>query len=67
MFECKATLLCLKSSRRCDLRAIKLSAGIDAILLTRGGGSMEDLWCFNHREVAQAIIEFDSNRRSDWP
>ncbi len=31
--------------------------GIDALLVTRGGGSMEDLWCFNHREVARAIVE----------
>jgi exodeoxyribonuclease VII large subunit len=36
-------------------RASKL--GIDALLVTRGGGSMEDLWCFNHREVARAIVE----------
>lgn len=30
--------------------------GIDAILVTRGGGSMEDLWAFNEREVAEAIV-----------
>lgn len=31
--------------------------GIDAILVTRGGGSMEDLWAFNEREVAEAIVQ----------
>lgn len=31
--------------------------GVDALLVTRGGGSMEDLWCFNDRRVAQAIVE----------
>ncbi|HEX7009730.1 MAG TPA: exodeoxyribonuclease VII large subunit, partial [Phycisphaeraceae bacterium] len=29
--------------------------GIDAILLTRGGGSIEDLWAFNDRRVADAL------------
>lgn len=29
---------------------------IDAILVTRGGGSMEDLWAFNERVVADAIF-----------
>lgn len=30
--------------------------GIDAAILTRGGGSKEDLWCFNERVVADAIF-----------
>ncbi|MBL8745462.1 MAG: exodeoxyribonuclease VII large subunit [Phycisphaerae bacterium] len=33
------------------------SLGIDALLVTRGGGSIEDLWAFNERIVAQAIVE----------
>jgi exodeoxyribonuclease VII large subunit len=30
--------------------------GVDAVLLTRGGGSKEDLACFNDRGVAEAIV-----------
>ena len=40
-----------------DLSAAAPRLGIDAILLTRGGGSVEDLWCFNDRGLAQAIRE----------
>lgn len=31
--------------------------GIEAVIVTRGGGSMEDLWAFNERVVAEAIVK----------
>ncbi len=39
-----------------DLSQRGESLGIDAILVTRGGGSIEDLWAFNERVVADALF-----------
>ncbi len=37
------------------IKKVSRLKGIDAVIVGRGGGSMEDLWCFNDEKVARAI------------
>lgn len=39
------------------IRLAGQTAGIDLLIVGRGGGSIEDLWCFNDETVARAIFD----------
>lgn len=40
------------------MRNVKNHRGCDVLLLVRGGGSLEDMWCFNDETLARVIADF---------
>lgn len=53
------TLVQGESASKHIAKAIKKADnyGVDVVVVSRGGGSVEDLWAFNEREVALALFE----------
>ncbi|MFO0744961.1 MAG: exodeoxyribonuclease VII large subunit [Myxococcota bacterium] len=55
LYPCKVQGDVAASSIADGVRALGRTEGVDVIVLARGGGSMDDLWVFNHEAVVRTV------------
>lgn len=57
--EKAAPEICSAIRLACKWNSIRIDRRIEVLIVGRGGGSMEDMWCFNEEIVARAIFDCD--------